>query len=63
MGTSLSNDPICSKDLGLVPRSINYIFDKFKTLSKEFDFTIKISYLELYNEDIRDLIKIKYLKS
>ena len=60
MGTNLNHEPLNSKDLGVVPRSINYIFEKIKILSNEFNFTTKISYLELYNEEIRDLIIEKY---
>jgi kinesin family protein 3/17 len=58
MGTNFSKEPLSSKELGVVPRSINFLFEKIKDLSHDFDFIIKVCYLELYNEEIRDLINV-----
>lgn len=58
MGTNFSQESINNKDLGVVPRSITFLFDKIKELSHDYEFTTKISYLELYNEEIRDLINV-----
>eukprot|EP00835_Amoeboradix_gromovi_P005289 NODE_484_length_7802_cov_0.227184.p1 type:complete len:765 gc:universal NODE_484_length_7802_cov_0.227184:5265-2971(-) len=42
---------------GIIPRAIHYIFDLLENKKGEIlDFSIRISYLELYNEDLRDLL-------
>lgn len=58
MGTNFTQESINIKDLGIVPRSITFLFDKIKDLSNDYEITTKISYLELYNEEIRDLINV-----
>lgn len=58
MGTNFSKEPLTSKEIGVVPRSITFLFDKIKETYNEYDFTTKISYIELYNEEIRDLINV-----
>ncbi len=58
MGTNFSKEPLNSKEIGVVPRSILYLFERIKEMSSDFDFTTKISYLEIYNEEIRDLINV-----
>ena len=42
---------------GIIPRAIHYIFDLLENKKSDIiDFSIRISYLELYNEDLRDLL-------
>ncbi|CAF0848068.1 unnamed protein product [Adineta ricciae] len=45
--------------LGIVPRSINYLFQRLrdKTLQSSSPYYIRVSYCEIYNEQIRDLIR------
>ncbi|CAF0777512.1 unnamed protein product [Brachionus calyciflorus] len=43
---------------GLIPRSINYLFNqlRLRTTDSQSVFYIRVSYYEIYNEQIRDLI-------
>ena len=41
---------------GIIPRSINYIFDDIRKNSEHTEYFLTISYVELYCEKIRDLI-------
>jgi kinesin family protein 11 len=43
-----------SAEAGVIPRSIRYIFDTIEGAS--IDSTVKVSFLELYNEEITDLL-------
>lgn len=40
---------------GVIPRAIKQIFD---TLRGKTDYTVKVSFLELYNEEITDLLAV-----
>eukprot|EP00026_Physarum_polycephalum_P000638 Phypoly_transcript_00639.p1 GENE.Phypoly_transcript_00639~~Phypoly_transcript_00639.p1 ORF type:complete len:1065 (+),score=165.20 Phypoly_transcript_00639:219-3197(+) len=39
---------------GVIPRSIHYIFDSLEKSSSEY--TVRVSHMELYNEELRDLL-------
>jgi kinesin family protein 5 len=39
-----------------VPRIVADIFEAFDTAGSEFEFTMKVSYVEIYQEKIRDLL-------
>nr|CAI5842972.1 unnamed protein product [Callosobruchus analis] len=43
------------EDAGIIPRAAHHIFYELDRL-KIRDYTIKVSYIELYNEEIRDLL-------
>ncbi|KAG0143541.1 hypothetical protein CROQUDRAFT_717106 [Cronartium quercuum f. sp. fusiforme G11] len=43
------------KDLGIVPRSIEDVFDLIEQ-DCEREYVIRVSYLEIYNEQLRDLL-------
>nr|CAH7741332.1 unnamed protein product [Callosobruchus chinensis] len=43
------------EDAGIIPRAAHHIFDELDRL-KISNYTIKVSYIELYNEEIRDLL-------
>ena len=48
------------QDVGVIPRAAESIFAMIATRSKEspdVDFSVSVSYLELYREDVRDLLK------
>ena len=50
-------------DAGLVPRSVRAIFENLQAMDMEF--TVRVSFLELYNEELQDLLstdKSKQLK-
>lgn len=44
------------KDRGIVPRSISTLFEAFDQKSKQYYFNCYISYLEIYNECVYDLL-------
>ncbi|GBG65950.1 hypothetical protein CBR_g54242 [Chara braunii] len=56
------SDTICSKDgkRGLIPRVLDYIFQRMQEdqaeSHKDVDFSIKCSYLQIYNEQVSDLL-------
>ncbi|KAI9145064.1 P-loop containing nucleoside triphosphate hydrolase protein [Paraphysoderma sedebokerense] len=41
---------------GIIPNTFNHIFDHIST-TKQKQFLVRISFLEIYNEEIRDLLK------
>jgi hypothetical protein len=43
-------------DIGIIPRSFKKIFELIKMKSKNTNYLIRVSYLEIYNEKIRDLL-------
>lgn len=45
----------CEK-VGIVPRAINKVFDKVDEADENIEFLIKVSFFELVNEKIRDLL-------
>ena len=48
---SWENDPTS----GIIPRALAQLFDELK-LQQEAEFTVRTSFLELYNEEIFDLL-------
>lgn len=47
---------LTNEQQGLIPRVIYYIFEQLGTRT---DVTLKVSYLEIYNEQIIDLLDSK----
>ncbi|KAG1650130.1 Chromosome-associated kinesin KIF4B [Nymphon striatum] len=43
-------------DMGVIPRAIHELFDGIKREDK-YDFIIKVSFLEIYNEELHDLLR------
>lgn len=43
---------------GIIPRIINDIFNHIYNMDENLEFLIKVSYFEIYNEKIRDLLEI-----
>ena len=44
---------------GIIPRTVNSLFDNIESYSEEHEFTVKVSMLEIYMEKIRDLLDIE----
>ena len=45
------------KDLrGIIPRAMEFIFNKISSMSNEIEFSVKCSYYQIYNEKIQDLL-------
>jgi kinesin family protein 6/9 len=41
---------------GMIPRAISQIFQEIGSRSNDFDYTVRVSYMEIYNELLFDLI-------
>ena len=41
---------------GIIPRSFRHIFDSINGLGKDKEYLVRASFLEIYNEDVRDLL-------
>lgn len=55
MGTSQRLN-ILEEDLGIIPRVIGSIFEEVAQRKGKAEFVLKISFLEIYNEEIHDLL-------
>ena len=58
MGTNFNKDNLPMNTAGLLPLSINYLFNAFLS-DEENQYIVRVSFLELYNEEIRDLLNTK----
>jgi hypothetical protein len=54
MGTGFEYDPSVEAQ-GIIPRAVTYLFSQIDQLRKE-DFEIKVNFVELYNEEVVDLL-------
>lgn len=43
-----------ASSVGMIPRALNHLFDKLRT--QQVEFVMRVSYLELYNEELCDLL-------
>jgi kinesin family protein 3/17 len=41
---------------GIIPNAFQHIFDKVALAAEQQHFLVRASYLEIYNEEIRDLL-------
>ncbi len=41
---------------GIIPRSFQHIFDSINDRSSDANFLVRASFLEIYNEEVRDLL-------
>lgn len=46
---------------GIIPRIMEYIFDCILQADRNLEFTVRSSYLEIYNEKVQDLLDRKRL--
>jgi kinesin family member 11 len=51
---TMEGDIFCPENAGIVPRSVKAILEKLESTGSEF--TIRVSFLELYNEELQDLL-------
>lgn len=49
-----ANDP--PELRGVIPRAFDHIFDNIRTNTMDRQYMVVASYLEIYNEEIRDLL-------
>lgn len=59
MGTAYSDAVYKPYDVGVIPRAINDIFEYIEKNSDKFDYKVKVSFLELYQEQLYDLLSTK----
>lgn len=45
---------------GIIPRTFEHVFNRITTMANNKQFLVSVSYLELYNEEIRDLLSKNY---
>jgi kinesin family member 5 len=53
MGGSIDDE----KTKGMTPRLVQKIFDTVETAPSTLEFTVRVSFMEIYMERIRDLLK------
>ena len=54
-----SNVNVPEEDQGIIPRVVNYMFDQAMLKSQDDNYAVefKIMFLEIYGEEIRDLLE------
>ncbi|KAF7731242.1 hypothetical protein EC973_000658 [Apophysomyces ossiformis] len=52
MGADIDDE----KTKGIIPRIVEQIFDSIMAAPSNFEFTVKVSYMEIYMEKVRDLL-------
>eukprot|EP00163_Fabomonas_tropica_P013832 TRINITY_DN2542_c0_g2_i2.p1 TRINITY_DN2542_c0_g2~~TRINITY_DN2542_c0_g2_i2.p1 ORF type:complete len:640 (-),score=107.13 TRINITY_DN2542_c0_g2_i2:122-2041(-) len=54
---TITGDESSDNSHGIIPRAVYYIFEQIEAMSNQSTtFTVRASYLELYNEQVRDLL-------
>ena len=57
----INNDPTLhwqsDSSAGMIPRSLSHLFDKLQLIESQ-EYTVRVSFLELYNEELFDLLSI-----
>lgn len=53
---TMEGDIHCEDNAGVIPRAVRSILEKLESTGSEF--TIRVSFLELYNEELQDLLAI-----
>ncbi|KAK9916347.1 hypothetical protein WJX75_001590 [Coccomyxa subellipsoidea] len=58
MGTAATYRQMSSGEEGdgIIPRSIRFIFDSLADIQGAYDVSVKVSFIEIYQDDIRDLL-------
>lgn len=53
LGPDIDND----HEKGIIPRMVASFFSRIESAPEEIEFTVKVSFIEIYNEKIRDLLE------
>lgn len=59
MGTCYSGSPADEYDAGIIPQAVGDIFQYMESNSEEFEFKVTVSFMELYQEQLYDLLSTK----
>lgn len=54
---TMEGDIHCEENAGVIPRAVRSILEKLESTGAEF--TIRVSFLELYNEELQDLLAVE----
>ncbi|XP_026473250.1 chromosome-associated kinesin KIF4A-like [Ctenocephalides felis] len=54
MGMAYSGGPV--EEMGVIPRAVKDIFQKISTLTEQYYFQLQVSFMELYQEQLFDLL-------
>lgn len=57
--TMLGEDIESEAERGVIPRMVKGIFDRMLNAPEDVEFSMRVSFLEIYNEKIRDLLDPK----
>jgi len=57
MGSQIVNQP--ENQRGIIPRVIDHIFDTVNSNKNKYDYLIRVSYIEIYNENLKCLLSPK----
>ena len=55
--TMLGPDIDNEYEKGIIPRMVAGFFNRIESAPEEIEFTVKVSFIEIYNEKIRDLLE------
>ena len=55
MGSS-STASVSAEELGVVPRVVSQVFDQLESMPPDAEWTVRVSYVEIYNEEVKDLL-------
>lgn len=58
MGSSIDDE----ENKGIIPRIIEQIFESIASTPANMEFTVKVAYMEIYMEKVKDLLVRKYIK-
>jgi kinesin family protein 5 len=56
-GSDIDDD----RQKGIIPRIVEQIFQSILMAPANMEFTVKVSYMEIYMEKVRDLLNRKYI--
>lgn len=56
VGKLESYNPLLNEMAGIIPRTLNELFKSLESDSGANDYVVKCSFIELYNEDLKDLL-------
>ena len=54
--TMMGPDIFDPQQRGVIPRMVSYVFQQISQASTDFEFTVKVSMIEIYMEKIQDLL-------
>uniref|UniRef100_A0A6A7FV47 Chromosome-associated kinesin KIF4-like n=2 Tax=Hirondellea gigas TaxID=1518452 RepID=A0A6A7FV47_9CRUS len=58
MGTNYVLDRDNEEEMGIIPRAINDIFKSIKDREQDYEFIVKVSFVELYADNLFDLLNV-----